>query len=78
MGQQVHGSDIDLAVQGLHQKPLNMRVHSQIKEAFEESSLPYFVDVVDYYQVSDKLFLEQLSRASVLIYSNNDRAEEGI
>jgi predicted nucleotidyltransferase len=43
-------SDLDLAFDG--GKPLGMMRIQRLKEAFEDSSLPYRVDVVDYRAVS--------------------------
>lgn len=42
--------DLDLAVCG--NKPLSLDKMSLLKEAFDESSLPWKVDVVDYSTVS--------------------------
>lgn len=44
-------SDIDLGIAG--PVPLPSKQYIQIKDAFEQSDLPYKVDVVDFSQVSD-------------------------
>ena len=43
------GSDLDLAVKTSNKIPLGFDRLIQIKEALEESDLPYAVDVLDYY-----------------------------
>ena len=45
-------SDIDIGIKS--EKEINTLLLSDIKEAFEESNIPYTVDVVDFSQVSDK------------------------
>lgn len=45
-------SDIDIGIKS--EKEINTLLLSDIKEAFEESNIPYTVDVVDFPQVSDK------------------------
>lgn len=45
-------SDIDIGVK--RKKPLEDSLLSDIKEAFEESDIPYTVDIVDFSHVSDK------------------------
>ena len=44
-------SDIDLCIVSDH--PLADLVMAEIKERFQESSIPFKVDVVDYHSVSD-------------------------
>ena len=44
-------SDLDLAVVGAG--PLDWRTLGRLKEAFEESSLPMRVDVLDWHAISD-------------------------
>ena len=45
-------SDIDIGVKS--EKQIDSLLLSDIEEAFEESDIPYTVDVVDFSQVSDK------------------------
>jgi predicted nucleotidyltransferase len=47
-----HGSDIDLCIRTL-QTPLPSLRYSRLKSAFEDSDLPYFVDVVDWASISE-------------------------
>ncbi len=44
-------SDIDLAI--MTTQPLNNKVYMQLKETFEESNLPFRVDLVDWSLISD-------------------------
>ena len=44
-------SDIDIGIEGKHKLPA--RLLAVLDEAFEESDLPYTVDVVDFSSVSD-------------------------
>jgi predicted nucleotidyltransferase len=52
-------SDIDVALIGSH--TISPRVYSMLKEAFEDSSLPYTVDIIDGKTVSDQL-LDQINQ----------------
>jgi predicted nucleotidyltransferase len=45
-------SDLDVAVVGT--KKMNQRAKMLLREAFEESDLPFRVDVIDYNTVSDE------------------------
>ena len=52
MGKNEKYSDIDIGIEGRESLPL--RILAQIQDAFEESDLPFRVDVVDFSTVSDK------------------------
>ncbi len=52
-------SDLDLAIVG--QRPLDWRTLGRLKEAFEESSLPMRVDVLDWHTISES-FREVIQR----------------
>ena len=52
-------SDLDLAIVG--QRPLDWRTLGRLKEAFEESSLPMRVDVLDWHTISES-FREVIRR----------------
>lgn len=60
-----HGSDIDLAVtnEGVDNKTIG-----RIKGDFEESSLPYRVDIVSYPALSNKDLKDHIDRIGVLFY----------
>ena len=47
-----HSSDLDLAIEG--EKPFHRRVMGVLEDAFEESDLPYTVDVVDMNRISSR------------------------
>lgn len=44
-------SDVDLIIEHAHQ-PLSEKLLIDLKEAFEESDLPYHVDLLDWYTTS--------------------------
>ena len=52
-GEQRQGSDVDLAV--AYRGPSNALKLAELREALEESTIPYNVDVVDIQQASDAL-----------------------
>ena len=52
-GEQRQGSDVDLAV--AYRGPSNALKLAELREALEESTIPYNVDVVDMQQASDAL-----------------------
>ncbi len=55
-------SDIDLGING--PRPLSPKEYITLREAFDESDLPYRVDLVDFKQVSDKF--KQISLNKVI------------
>ena len=57
-------SDLDLAVVG--EGPLELRVISRLNEAFEESSLPMQVDVLDWYSIPGK-FEKEINRHYIVV-----------
>ncbi len=61
-------SDLDLAIVG--QRPLDWRTLGRLKEAFEESSLPMRVDVLDWHAISES-FREVIERDYAIL---QDRA----
>lgn len=74
-GSRVHGrnlkkaSDIDLCVKTLD-KPLPLELYGKIKTAFDDSDLPYFVDVVDWTTASDT-FKQIIEREYEVIQKGN-------
>ena len=69
-GSRAHGtnrvaSDIDLAVKGV----LEPRMLLRMKGAFESSSLPYFVDLVDYDRIDDPMLKKNIDLFGVPLYS---------
>jgi len=61
-----NGSDIDLAVKGAVGKD----TQAQLLAAFEESLLPYFVDVVVYSHLRNDALREHIDRVGVCVYRN--------
>lgn len=62
-------SDIDLALKGSKGAHLTRSSLTLIRMAFEDSSLPLFVDVLDYHDLSDADFCKkQIDRCGILIY----------
>ena len=60
------GSDIDLAVKG----PVSKDTLSALLTAFEESLLPYFVDVVIYEHITNEALREHIDRVGISIYKS--------
>ena len=58
-------SDVDIGVKS--NKQIDLSLLSDIEEAFEESDIPYTVDVVDFSQVSDRF--KEVSKQKI-IYLN--------
>ena len=60
------GSDIDLAVKG----PVSKDTLSALLTDFEESLLPYFVDVVIYEHITNEALREHIDRVGISIYKS--------
>ena len=60
------GSDIDLAIDN---SDISFKTLRQIKSDFEESSLPYFVDLVDTKTLNKKELIEHIKRVGKPILS---------
>ncbi len=58
------GSDIDLAIMD---RLSNEKLIREIKEDLEESSLPYFVDLVGYHFLPDAKFKEHIDRVGMAL-----------
>lgn len=50
-GRAKHFSDLDLVVMG--DEPLDLRALGQLRDAFDESDLPFAVDIVEWSSASD-------------------------
>ena len=59
------GSDIDLAIMN---KGVNIDTIFKIKREFEESSLPYFVDLINYFELEHKELREHIDRIGIEFY----------
>lgn len=51
-GTATHRSDLDLAID--NGAPLGLPLTAQLRSAFSESKLPYFVDIVDWHEASEE------------------------
>ena len=60
-------SDLDLAIVG--NEPLEWRTLGKLRDAFEESYLPFRVDVLDWHDISDK-FREMIREDCAVIFKN--------
>ena len=65
-------SDLDLAVVG--KGPLNRGTLGRLEEAFEESSLPMQVDVLDWHSIPES-FRKEIERGCVVVQERNEQAE---
>lgn len=69
-GSRVHGrhlrktSDLDLCIR--NNKPLEWKIIGGLKEAFSESDLPFFVDVVEWVRIPEWLREKILAEHEVL------------
>ncbi len=60
-----HGSDIDLAVMD---KEIDSKTISNLSFDFEESSLPYTVDVINFSTLKHQEFIEHIDRVGIVFY----------
>ncbi len=60
------GSDIDLAIMN---EGVNTQELSRMRAAFEDSLLPYFVDLVNFPQLKHAELKEHIQRVGKVIYS---------
>ena len=58
-------SDLDVFIKGKHEMPLS--VLTQLKEAFDVSSLPFVVNLSDYHSIS-KTFFNLIKKDLVPVY----------
>jgi predicted nucleotidyltransferase len=62
-------SDLDVAIVKYDGMPLPVMELASIKEAFEESELPYRVDILDYWRISGG-FRNIIDKSCEIIYSH--------
>lgn len=62
------GSDIDLAIMN----QVSDETLQQLRSDFEESNLPYFVDILDYTKLKNELLMEHIDREGQLFYAFTD------
>jgi type I restriction enzyme S subunit len=70
-GQSKKYSDLDLCIKASH--PLDLDVMSALAESFSESDLPWKVDLVDWYSISD-VFRAIIDRDKLLLQQPSSRA----
>ncbi len=59
------GSDIDLSIMN---RGTNSNTLHKLKNDFEESSLPYKVDLVDFHTLTNPYFAEHIKRVGIIFY----------
>lgn len=64
-------SDLDLAIDA--KQPLSMQLMAQLAFTFEESLLPYKVDIIDWLTI-DEGFRNNIINDRVLLWKNNNQA----
>lgn len=62
------GSDIDLAIMNTGVQESTVR---RLQSDFEESSLPWFVDIVDFPSLTHEGLKDHIRRVGVVIYERN-------
>jgi len=66
------GSDIDLAIMN---QGLNSITLSRLIGKFEESSLPYNIDLVDFTNLTKQEFIDHINRVGVPFYQQGEMVE---
>lgn len=69
MGNFKNGSDIDIAILG---DAISLSVILKLKNDFEESSLPYFVDIVNYNSISNPELKRHIDQNGITLYVKSD------
>ncbi len=65
------GSDVDLAIMN---KGVNAKTLTKLRIEFEDSSLPYKIDLVDFTKLKKQEFIDHIQRVGVPFY--RDRKKE--
>lgn len=63
------GSDLDIVLRGPDLIPLPQL--GALREAFEESSLPFFVDILDWHAIPDS-FRENIKKERILLQKGDE------
>ena len=66
------GSDIDLAIMN---KGVNSTVLSRLIWKFEESNLPYNVDLVDFTKLTKQEFIDHIKRVGIPFFNQGEMVE---
>ena len=69
------GSDLDLALRGPHKEPLAPAMLYALNEAFEESTLPLFVQVHDWARLPER-FQREIEREYVVVQAMREGLAE--
>lgn len=64
-----NGSDIDIAILG---DAISLSLILKLKNDFEESSLPYFVDIVNYNSISNPELKRHIDQNGITLYVKSD------
>ncbi len=65
-GNYLHGSDIDLAIMN---KGVSVEVTNKLNADFEESSLPFIVDLVNYTTLDHEGLIDHINRVGQVFFS---------
>ncbi len=66
------GSDVDLAIMN---EGVSIKRMAQLRSDFEESSLPYVIDLVHFPKVDHQEFIDHISRVGAPFYKKSEKAE---
>ncbi|MEX1270457.1 MAG: nucleotidyltransferase domain-containing protein [Balneolaceae bacterium] len=63
------GSDVDLAIMN---EGISIKRLSRLRSDFEESSLPYKIDLVDFTHIEKQEFIDHINRVGVPFFVQNE------
>jgi len=63
------GSDVDLAIMN---EGINSKTLLKLNNDFEESTLPYKVDLVDFNTLTNQSFVDHIKRVGTIFYQRED------
>lgn len=66
LGTQKKGSDIDIAIKGEHLRGCVEEISAILNE---KSMLPYFFDILEYAEITNKNLLDHIDRVGVVFYT---------
>lgn len=64
------GSDVDLAIMN---KGVDTKTMAKIKGDFEESTLPYNIDLVDFTKLNEQEFIDHIQRVGILFFKQGHK-----
>jgi len=68
------GSDVDLAIMN---KGVNSTVLSRLIGEFEESNLPYNIDLIDFTKLTKQEFIGHINRVGIPFFKQGEMVESG-